>query len=73
MTKRQWPLIRIVCFTMPNLDGKYLTEMEYRALYQLAPNIRAAFDGLDEALTEVRGAIEERIEEARKASTSSVQ
>jgi hypothetical protein len=58
---------------MPNLDGKYLTEMEYRALYQLAPNIRAAFDGLDEALTEVRGAIEERIEEARKASTSSVQ
>ena len=60
--KNQWKLISIVCFAEPNIDGKYLNEADYAALYQLAPKIQYAFEAADEAFSAARKALKEKLE-----------
>ena len=57
--------MELICFQQPDMDGNYFDEADYRALYQLAPNIQAAFEGRDAALSEARKEIGDRIAKAR--------
>ena len=62
---RQWKLIESVCFAEPNIDGDYLNEADYGALFKLAPDIRYAFECADEAFTAARKTLKRRIENLR--------
>jgi hypothetical protein len=59
-----WGIIKLVCFSDPNIEGNFFSEAEYAALYQLAPNIQNAFEELDKALGNARDAIKDRLEKS---------
>jgi hypothetical protein len=59
--KRSWELVVLVCFSEPNIDGKYLSETEYGMLYRLAPNIQHALEMLDQVIGEARKALKEKL------------
>ncbi len=64
--RRQWKLVEIVCFAEPNIDGDYLNEADYGALFKLAPNIRYAFECADEVITIVRQALRQKLDGLKK-------
>jgi hypothetical protein len=66
LTKRQWDLVKVVCFPEPRADGSYFTETDYSMLYGLAPNIQSALEALSRATLEAREEIRKRIEEVEK-------
>jgi len=39
LKKRQFELMKLICFPEQRPDGVHLSEMEYQHLYQLTPNI----------------------------------
>lgn len=61
-----WGLIKIVCFSEPDIDGNFFSEAEYSALYGLGPNIQNAFEELDKALGEAREAIKTRLTNSQR-------
>jgi hypothetical protein len=65
-----WQWIEIICFAKPDIDGKYLDEADYRAIYAFAPNIQHAFEELNKAIAEAREDIKERIKRAEAAISS---
>jgi len=58
-----WALVKLVCFGEPDIDGNYLGEADYGALYGLAPNIQNAFEELDKAVSDARDIIKSRMKE----------
>jgi len=48
--RRQWELVKIVCFTLPDMDGNYLSEADYSFLFGIAPNIQHALESADEVI-----------------------
>jgi len=59
-----WDLVKLICFSNPDIDGGFFTEAEYAMLYQLGPNIQNAFEELDKAVAEARDAIRDRLKRA---------
>jgi hypothetical protein len=41
MTKKQWELIKLLCFTEPKPDCEYFCESGYVFLSSIAPNIQS--------------------------------
>jgi hypothetical protein len=37
-----WDLVKLVCFSDPDIDGNHFSEADYVMLYRLAPNTRNA-------------------------------
>jgi hypothetical protein len=66
--KRQWNLIAIICFAESDINGNYLSEADYGALYRLAPNIRYAFEIADEAFSTARKMLQDKLEAEKKRS-----
>jgi len=66
MTKKQWTLIKLVCFAEPKPTGEYFSEADYAFMYGIAPNIQSAFEALDKAVMEARDDIKRRIASAEK-------
>jgi len=60
-----WKLVSLVCFCEPDIDGNFLGEADYSALYGLGPRIQYAFEELDKAVSEAREAILVRIRAAK--------
>jgi hypothetical protein len=65
-TRRSWQLIETVCFSLPNIEGAYLSEMDYSALFGLAHNIRFALETADAMIGEVRKELARKLEEEKK-------
>jgi hypothetical protein len=61
-SREQWKLISIVCFIEPDIDGEYFSEMDYRALYQMAPNIQSAFEAADAAFADARTELRRKLD-----------
>jgi hypothetical protein len=66
--KKQWNLIAIICFPEPDINGNYLSEADYAALYGLAPNIQYAFEIVDEAFSTARKTLREKLDNAKSPS-----
>lgn len=65
-SRTTWRLISTVCFADPNIDGTYLTEADYGALYRLAPNLHCAFELADEAFSAARKTLRLKLDEEKK-------
>ena len=62
-----WDLVKLVCFSEPDIDGNFFNEHEYVMLFRLGPNIQNAFEELDKTVVEARREIKERIKKAMTA------
>ena len=52
--RRQWDLVKAVCFSEPDLDGKHLSETEYGMLFGLAQNLQYELEAADSMIQDIR-------------------
>lgn len=56
----------VICFARPNIDGGYLTEADYGALYRLVPNIQCAFEIAGEVFSTARKTLRLKLDKEKK-------
>lgn len=67
---KQRTVINVVCFTQAHIDGKYLNEVDYRMLFELAPDVQHALEEADRVIREARDEIQKKIDKGKAGGAS---